>query len=485
MNIKNDSLIGSQNRRSFSLAPWLEIQGVQSNGLGIDSFSIKPGELWCIWGELRSGVEQLVQLLSKEYDDFTCTSVCIPEDLAVVSFSSQQRLFEQEVKNDDSDYLDRVDPGTLARDFLGTESNPDELIRIFRLEHVLESGYRQLSSGESRKLILLQAITKGAQRLLIQNPYDGLDIESCADFDRIIEKLVSKGLEIIITLTSIHDIPYWCTHVAYLQDGKLAGKGERKKVLGKISRQTPGQSWLNGHTLSTSKSSDSVEPEILVSLRNGRARYGDRVIFSGLNLEIEKGDHTLITGPNGAGKSTLLAIISGDHPDCYTNDLHIFGIRRGSGESIWDLKKKMGIVSPDLHRNHYIPGNATQIVISGFFDSIGLYRNYTPNQEQQARAWLKRLGLQDLEKVPFRRLSFGEQRLVLIARALIKTPELLLLDEPTQGLDDNHRENLLKFLEHVVELKLSTIVYVSHRRDEYRDFFRQQLNIDELKTLNA
>jgi molybdate transport system ATP-binding protein len=192
---------------------------------------------------------------------------------------------------------------------------------------------------------------------------------------------------------------------------------------------------------------------------------------------VEKGAHTLITGPNGAGKSTLLAIISGDHSDCYANELHLFGIRRGSGESIWDLKKNMGIVSPDLHRNHYIPGNTIQIVISGFFDSIGLYRNYTQAQERQARTWLKRLGLEDREKTPFRQLSFGEQRLVLIARALIKMPKLLLLDEPTQGLDDMHRDNLLQFLERVATAQLSTILYVSHRQDEYRDFFKQHLKI--------
>ena len=137
----------------------------------------------------------------------------------------------------------------------------------------------------------------------------------------------------------------------------------------------------------------------------------------------------------------------------------------------------MGIVSPDLHRNHYIPGNTIQIVISGFFDSIGLYRNYTKDQERQARLWLKRLDLEDREKTPFRQLNFGEQRLVLIARALIKMPKLLLLDEPTQGLDDVHRDNLLLFLERVAAAKLSTILYVSHRQDEYRYFFQQHLEL--------
>ncbi len=193
---------------------------------------------------------------------------------------------------------------------------------------------------------------------------------------------------------------------------------------------------------------------------------------------MERDQHTLVTGPNGAGKSTLLALVTGDHPDCYTNELYLFGSRRGSGESIWQIKKEMGIVSPALHREHYIPGNSLQIVVSGFFDSIGLYCRPTEPQRELARSWLRVIGLSGLEKTPFRNLGYGEQRLVLIARALIKTPKLLVLDEPTHGLDDANRANLLNFLELVVDRQISTIVYVSHRRDEFRDFFRQHISFD-------
>ncbi len=457
-------------------APWLEVRGVTGKGLSIDSFAARTEELWCIWGENRSGVDAFVQMLSEESDQFLLESSILPEDLAVVSFSNQQKIFEEEVRNDDSDYLQKMDPGTLARDFLGTKGDHEELIRLFHLNHILDSGYRQLSSGESRKLVLLNAITNGACHLLVQNPYDGLDSASCTEFDQIMTSLHARGLGIIITLTSKRDIPQWCTHLACMHKGKLVKQGLRDDVLAEIPNGSSGDQWVDTVDL-TSAENKSQSREILISLKNGRARYGKRLIFSGLDLIVEKGAHTLITGPNGAGKSTLLAIISGDHSDCYANELHLFGIRRGSGESIWDLKKNMGIVSPDLHRNHYIPGNTIQIVISGFFDSIGLYRNYTQAQEQQARTWLKRLGLEDREKTPFRQLSFGEQRLVLIARALIKMPKLLLLDEPTQGLDDMHRDNLLQFLERVAAAQLSTILYVSHRQDEYRDFFKQHLQI--------
>jgi len=464
---------------SISSVPWLEMKDIKGMGLSIDSFTARTEELWCIWGANRSGVDAFVQLLSGEKSyQFLLESSTIPEDLAVVSFSNQQKIFEKEVRNDDSDYLQKMDPGTLARDFLGTQGNHKELIRLFHLDHILNSGYRQLSSGESRKLVLLNAITHGVRHLLIQNPYDGLDGSSCAEFDQIMTNLHSKGLSIIITLTSRRDIPRWCTHLACIHKGKLLKQGLKHDVLAEIPENAGEEQWIDTVDLTIAENR-SESTEILVSLKNGRARYGKRVIFSGLDFVVKKGGHTLITGPNGAGKSTLLAIISGDHSDCYANELHLFGMRRGSGESIWDLKKNMGIVSPDLHRNHYIPGNTLQIVISGFFDSIGLYRNYTQAQERQARLWLKRLRLQDREKTPFRQLSFGEQRLVLIARALIKMPKLLLLDEPTQGLDDVHRDNLLQFLEQVAAARLSTILYVSHRQDEYRDFFQQHLKIGD------
>jgi len=458
--------------------PWLDIRNVTGERLSVDSFTARAGELWCIWGENRSGLDDLVQFLSGEHDRFLFDPPTLPKDFAVISFNNQQKIFEEEVRNDDSDYLQKKDPGTLARDFLGTEGNHEELIRLLRLDHILDSGYRQLSSGESRKIVLLNAITNGVGHLLVQNPYDGLDTAACAEFDQIMTSLHSRGLGIIITLTSRRDIPDWCTHLACMHKGKLVKQGLRSEVLADIPRDTAGDKWGDTADLATARNG-SENGQMLVSLKNGRARYGERIIFSGLDFFVKKGDHTLITGPNGAGKSTLLAIISGDHSDCYANDLHLFGTRRGSGESIWDLKKNMGIVSPDLHRNHYIPGNTIQIVISGFFDSIGLYRNYTKSQERQARVWLKRLGLEDREKTPFRRLSFGEQRLVLIARALIKMPKLLLLDEPTQGLDDIHRDNLLQFLEKVATARLSTILYVSHRHDEYRDFFRQHLELEQ------
>lgn len=420
MKIKDEGHSSGKNREKKG---WLEIQGLKCPELELFQFSIGRDETWCILGANNSGLEMIVSTLTGKIDPNDYDNVTVPDDFSIVSFSSQQELYEAEVRNDDSDYLNRIDPGTSAGSFLGDMVDASGLVKLFNLEHVLESGYRQLSTGESRKLLILEAITHGANHLLIENPYDGLDIDSCREFDRIAEGLKKQGVKLLVTLSSRYDVPGWCSHMLFVDKGVVACSGTRQAVLSDIDKQVA-EGWREV-TLTEGDETKEGRQE-LVRLKQGRASYGEKLIFSAFDLLVCDGDHTLITGPNGSGKSTLLAIITGDHPDCYTNELELFGVRRGSGESIWDLKKNMGIVSPALHRNHYIPGNTLQIVISGFFDSIGLYRQFTSSQEASAREWINTIGLSAYEKTPFRQLSFARQRLALIARALIKMPLSLI-----------------------------------------------------------
>lgn len=458
---------------------WLTMVGVESP-LEIDSFSAARGEVWCVYGDNRSGIDRFVDLLRPtDTPAFSGKKLDLPENLGIVSFKDQQEVFEQEVRNDESDYLDYPDPGTPAREFIRNLEHNQSLIKQLQVDHVLDSGYRQLSSGESRKVMILKEISEGAAHLLVENPYDGLDIDSCAEFDRIMTVLIERGLAIMLVLSRLSDIPDWCTHLAWIEDGAMVEHGSVEEVHGRIEIEANGEDWKR--IIEDLEDSDDRHADgELVRLVDGEARYGARIIFSGLDFTVNQHQHTLISGANGAGKSTLLGLVTGDHQGCYTNELYLFGKRRGSGESIWDIKKDMGIVSPALHREHYIPGNCLQIVVSGFFDSIGLYQKPTPLQAERAATWLTVIGLETLQHKPFRNVSYGEQRLILIARALIKTPRLLVLDEPTHGIDDANRARLLDFLELIADKRISTIVYVSHRRDEFRSFFRQHINFDHL-----
>ena len=189
---------------------------------------------------------------------------------------------------------------------------------------------------------------------------------------------------------------------------------------------------------------EPLDPDVpLVQLVGGRVRYGEQVVFERLDFSVAAGQHTLIEGPNGSGKSSLLEMITGDHPQAYSNDLHLFGRRRGSGETVWDIKKNVGVVSARLHRDYRVGGSVEEVLLSGLFDSIGVYQQPSPAIARGRRAWLEWLELGLAPSAAFRELSFGQQRLVLIARAAIKVPPLVVMDEPTAGLDADNRARAL------------------------------------------
>ncbi len=464
----------------------MKIINANAHDLFVDRFEAGPGEAWCLVGTNRSGIDTFFKLLSGELPDVTAEYLELPENTGVVSFKRQQALFEEELRKDDTDYLDRIDPGTRAASFLNNPDDHGDLIKAFAMADSMDKGYRQLSTGQSRKLMLLAQITRGIESLVVQAPYEGLDRASCDELDKALAVCHQWGIQLFITVHNQGDIPNWCTHVGGIAQGRIAHAGPRTENLDQIEAilrtDAPDFKASVKELVQTGNPSGRVgtsrEPGAeLVRLQKGSAGYGGKPVFSGLDLSIRTHDHTLVTGPNGCGKSTLLQMIIGDHPACYQNDLRIFGIQRGTGESIWELKQHMGIVSPELHRSYHVPGTTLHCIISGLFDSIGLYQPYTPEDEKKAMEWLERTGLAHEAHTPFRRLSYADQRLVLIARALIKIPKLLILDEATQGLDEPNRQAVLDFLEQVAGEGLSTILYVSHRGDEFRSFFTSHIRM--------
>ena len=453
----------------------MQIDTFHSAALHIDHFQLKAGEAWCFIGANNSGISEFIQLLA---EGSLHTNNTPDEQSVVLSFGRLQEIFEQELKKDDTDFLDRIDSGTPARNFFDNLEQVAPLIEAFNFTHCLDKGYRQLSTGESRKLLLLSALSAHPTTIVLETPYDGLDSASCTELDHAMQALYQLGKKILITVNNEHDIPSWCSHLGVLQRGRLVSQGRLQEVLPQL-RKLPAADQSISLALDSPEQQHISDDNELIVLTGGHASYGDTKIFANLDLSVYSTQHTLITGPNGSGKSTLLQIITGDNPKCYGNDLRLFGRQRGTGESIWEIKKEMGIVSPDLHRSYYIPGSALQVVLSGFFDSIGVYLNVSAQQRQEGLKWLRMTGLEKKVSAPFRRLSYGEQRLCLIARALIKMPRLLILDEPTQGLDQANRHNLLDFLEQIARHQRSTILYVSHRSDEFRPFFKQHLDLSQ------
>jgi ABC-type molybdenum transport system, ATPase component/photorepair protein PhrA len=458
-----------------SSSPLLHIDQVRSPHLSIDSWQLLPGQCWVVLGRNGSGKHYLNQLLQGTLEEVSGTVSHSFKNVTVLSFERQQAFYEQQLKEDDSDFSEAPDTGRTVREILGIDDAMPESLRFLGLEPLLDRGYRLLSSGEARKALLAQAVLSEPDFLILDEPFDSLDVTMRAQLAAFFEQL-SQRVCLLFLLNTQEDLFPWHTHVAVLEKGQLIAQGTRE-----ILAEPELQALLSFDASSLPPWPEplrtEVPPDPLLQLVKGKVAYGDTVIFDGVDLLLNKGDHTLITGHNGAGKSTLLGLITGDHPQCYGNELYLFGVRRGSGETIWELKRHFGMVTPALHRDHRVPGSALEIVVSGFFDSIGLYETPSNSELQHARRWLALVGLESRANTPFKQLSYGEQRLVLIARALVKQPPLLILDEPTQGLDDINRHRVLYFLEHLATQKTSTIIMASHRRDEFLPLFKHHIHM--------
>ncbi len=448
---------------------------------------LEAGQRWVVLGRNGSGKTALGQLLCglRQPHQGLCRR---PPRTALVAFEQIDRILENERYQDDSDFVGGCDPGTLARDFLLQQTDAavagqlPQLARRLGLEALLQRGIRFLSTGEMRKLVLLQALCRQPQLLVLDEPFDGLDAPTCQTLTRLIDEVAAQGVQVLLLLNRLSDVPAATSHLACLHGGLLVASGplpqmlrssalQRLQQFGQIRpEQLPG-------ALAPTEPLQLPPHEPLLQLRRVQVRYGERFILRDLDWTVWPGEHWRISGPNGAGKSTLLALISGDNAQAYANDIRLFGRRKGSGESLWQIRRHLGLVSTALQQDYRVGVTARLAVLSGFFDSIGVYRACSRQQDQIARAWLNVLQLADQAERPLRQLSYGEQRLVLLARALVKQPPLLILDEPCQGLDDLNRAMVLQLIDLLGRTGGCQLLYVSHRAEDHLPCVRHHLQL--------
>ncbi len=459
----------------------IEIADVECDGLEIASWRVGAGEAWCVFGRNGSGKQLLDRLLTGDLTPRTGQlSLAIPSsEIRLVSFEAQQAIYEEERRLAAGDWIPDDEQGTRVEDFLPRNKLEDPLIDTLRMRHRLRAFYRELSTGESRKLLVLRAILEDAQLLLCDNPFDSLDQQSVAALSETLAQAVTRGISVVLLLSNRSDIPAWVQHFALIECGRMtllsadAGPAQRALLDEQIAGLASEQPSLPEDAIAL----ESYEAPYIAELNACTVRYGGRPVLDALTLKIAPLQHTLVTGENGAGKSTLLGLITGDCLQCFSNDVTVFGHRRGTGESVWDIKRHLGLVGSDLHRRYTVRCDVLSAVCSGFFDSIGLYDTPSEFQVRIAREWLAAIAMSDKASVGFQSLSYGEQRLVLIARAMVKSPLLLVLDEPTQGLDEVNRQRILGFMSSLEARRHSTLLFVSHREDEFLPLFRQHLHL--------
>lgn len=444
------------------------------------NWQIEPGQTWVVVGPNGSGKSALGAALAGEFSvtrgDFESGS-----RVAVVSLEEQSRLIQRERRRDESDLTDVVDDGTPVYEMLSEESKDpallEQLIDSLGMRPLLERGFRKLSTGESRKVLLIRALTSQPEVLVLDEPFEGLDIQTVPKVRDILESLSGKTA-LILCLNRIEEVPDFTTHAI-----RMELQVEHQMERGRIAQQfncdggKEARSLLTQISLIRSRNLILPPPEqvqdtplnedgSLVSLIDTRVAYTDNVVFDHLNWTIRPGEHWQVKGPNGSGKTCLLGLVTGDHPQCYVNDIRLFGRRRGQGETIWQLKAHMGFVSTSLHWDYRLSVGVRNVIVSGFYDSIGLYQKATDRQLEIADAWLTLLGLQSKATTSFSKLSYGEQRVLLIARAMVKHPPLLLLDEPCLGLDDANRQLVLALTERICDEGNTTLVYVTHHQED-------------------
>lgn len=344
----------------------------------------------------------------------------------------------------------------------------EHLFDMFNLRFLLDKYIILLSSGELRKLQLAKVLMTSPRVLIMDNPFIGLDKETRQQLREVLETISSeRELQIILVLAKDEDIPKFITHVVPVRNMVAMPKITRQEYMKKAQMSTvsPLTEETRQEILNMPYRNDEYHTDEVVRMNNVSIRYGERTILDSLDWTVHNGEKWALSGQNGAGKSTLLSLVCADNPQSYACDIVLFDQQRGHGESIWDIKKHIGYVSPEMHRAYNRDMPAIRIVASGLKDSVGLYVKPSESDYEICRQWMRFFGIENLADRTFLKLSSGEQRMVLLARAFVKDPELLILDEPLHGLDAERGELVKDIINTFCQRKNKTLIMVTHYKE--------------------
>lgn len=483
------------------------------------SWKMRSKEAWLVVGANGSGKANFLNALAGDGARFVPNkdgaffSNAFENSAEIISLEKAAALIEEERANDESEYVEGgVDHGRTARVFLcegilgkkirrqtnGEFEIPEEAARLENfpevklcgIENILDRGLKYLSTGEIRRTYLCRALLGKKRLLILSDPFAGLDAQSrkilLDFFDGIATRQLKNSFEddgafprIILSMERFNEIPESINCVLEFSKNAISFCGSRREYEEILSqRQKENSDFREKNKIEFKQTVQNLVAEnfsdeknsaerILVEMCGVNVGWGEHRVLRDLSWTLRRGEHWLIRGPNGSGKTTFLELITGDNMQVFCNDVKIFGARRGSGETIWDIKKRLGIVSYRLHVEYRMVGqNLLGVIVSGFHDSIGLYEAASDVEIAAAKKWLALGGFSGRENEQFSNLSYGEQRAILILRASVKSPEILILDEPCHGLDENFRQKILDLLETIAESGTTTLLHVTHDPSE-------------------
>ena len=449
------------------------------------NWEILPGENWLLSGTSGSGKSSLAKVIAGKQSYFGNVTVSfntkstLPARVfyveswyqfknieGVANFYYQQRYTSLQAKETLSVRAELQDFG---KEHQLDYTTAERLLEELQFVALANSSLLELSSGEHKKLQLIKALWLKPQLLIIDQPYTGLDAVSRIKLNTLLNEVAAEGVQLIV-IANDTELPHCINRFAHIREEQLE-RHDSAKMVSVLPERTLGQ--LPGFL----KVAPVYSSKEIVRMVNVNIRYGEKQVLKNINWEIRVGEKWLLQGHNGSGKSTLLSLINGDHPQSYANHFYLFGNKRGSGESIWDIKQRIGIISPEFHWYFDASSTVWQSIASGFFDSVGLFKHLPFSKRTKVDELIEFFGLTENKNDVLSSLPLGKQRLVLLARTFIKNPELLILDEPCQGLD---LQQTKYFNELVDELSCNgmTLIYVGHFESDLPDCLEKKIVLE-------
>lgn len=476
------------------------------------NFRLNKGEHWALIGESGSGKSSLLQTIAGtfnitngniHYHFFEDYLVNKPDTKGHLTYHKLMALVEpkhhfRNLSNTTNFYyqqrynsFDSEDALTVMQYLNNVLSNQlhagywtfDKVIDILKLNTLCQKQLIKLSNGETKRLMLAAALLKNPVLLLLDNPLTGLDMQTRGEFNGILNEIIASGITTVMA-TAPFEIPDSITHIATLEKGIIT-RTMSIRDYDPVQFTDNRANQIDKDELSAllNIKSESVPYQQIVDMKNVHIQYGPTVILDQVNWQIKPGEHWALLGANGAGKSTLLSLINGDNPQAYANDIVLFDKKRGTGESIWDIKKKIGFVSPELHQYFPTDNSCLQVIESGYYDTLGLFKQSSNEKAAIALRWMKALEIDQYSRTLLKNIPASAQRLCLLARALIKNPDLLIFDEPCQGMDTHQQQHFKNLVDTICGLSNVTLIYVTHYQHEIPDSVDKVLKLGKGKVV--
>ena len=451
---------------------------------------VREGETWAVVGPVASGKSTLGELIAGRLVVRSGTvrwplldrlraagsrAVYASDIVHRVAFKEESRLFSygKHYYQQRFNFVEK-DEDLFLGDYLRAggvdEARMREVAERLGVGHLLGLSFLKLSNGQTRRARLARGLLANPELLVLDDPFVGVDATGRGEVSDLLGGLVREGHRVIV-ITRPDEIPEWVTHVLELDGMKMVSVGRVESSRPAVFVEEDGGP----------RRLDPPYGGPVLELREVSVAYTGTLVLDQITWTVRAGERWAVLGPNGSGKTTLLSLLCGDHPQAYANDIRLFGRRRGSGESIWEIKQNVGLLTPELHLYFTEPMTAAQAAATGFADVV-VAKAATPDQRAAVAGLFARFGITDLADRPFSRLSTGEQRLVLLIRALVKKPPLLILDEPFQGLDHMTMLRARNFLDRELDPG-QTVLFVTHHSDEIPRTVTRRLRLDRGRVL--